>query len=50
MKKALLIGINYINKDKEVQLSGCIDDVLNMKRMLITKMGYLEQRYYCIKR
>jgi hypothetical protein len=32
MKRALLIGINYIHSPDNVKLSGCIDDALSMKR------------------
>jgi hypothetical protein len=37
MKKALLIGINYIKSN--VQLNGCIDDIVNMNAVL-------QNRYY----
>jgi len=39
MKKALLIGINYIN-DRDITLNGCIDDVINMRNMLIDAYDY----------
>jgi hypothetical protein len=39
MKKALLIGINYIN-DPDITLNGCIDDVINMRNMLIDAYDY----------
>lgn len=39
MKKALLIGINYIN-DSDITLNGCIDDVINMRNMLIDAYDY----------
>ena len=38
MKKALLIGINYKRSSSELQ--GCINDVMNMKRILETKFSY----------
>lgn len=38
MKRALLIGINYIDTDSE--LAGCINDVLNVKTMLTTQFNY----------
>lgn len=42
MKKyALLVGINYIGT--ESQLNGCINDVLNVKDILISKYQYLEE-------
>lgn len=39
MKKALLIGINYIN-DSDITLNGCIQDVINMRNMLIDAYDY----------
>ena len=43
-KLALLIGINYINSsDNSLSLNGCINDVKNVKKTLITQMGYLEK-------
>lgn len=39
MKKALLIGINYIKSDAE--LKGCINDVKNMYNFLVNRCGYL---------
>lgn len=39
MKKALLIGINYINS-ADISLNGCIDDVINMRNMLIDAYDY----------
>jgi hypothetical protein len=41
VKKAVLIGINYVDHP-EYQLDGCVDDVDNMKNMLIYKYEYLE--------
>jgi len=41
MKYALLIGINYIGTDSE--LNGCINDILNMKQVLTTTYGFLEE-------
>lgn len=41
MKRALLIGINYINTTNE--LKGCIEDVNNMKNALITAHGFSEK-------
>lgn len=39
MKKALLIGINY-NSLPNVSLSGCINDTINMRNMLVDAYGY----------
>jgi hypothetical protein len=39
-KKALLIGINYIGTRSE--LRGCINDVYNIKRFLISEKGFKE--------
>ena len=38
MKKALLIGINYYNTT--AKLNGCIDDVVNMRHLLIDAFGF----------
>ena len=38
MKKALLIGINYYNTT--AKLNGCIDDVVNMRHLLVDAFGY----------
>lgn len=38
VKKALLIGINYIGQEGE--LRGCINDVENTSRVLVNQMGY----------
>jgi len=37
-KKALLIGINYFGSP--YQLKGCINDVKNIKKVLLTKFGF----------
>ena len=37
-KKACLIGINYTNTQNELQ--GCVNDVMNLKKMLETKYNY----------
>lgn len=39
MKYALLIGANY-SRDPLINLKGCIDDITNMKDMLIGHYGY----------
>lgn len=39
MKKALLIGINY-SSIPDVALSGCINDTINMRNMLVDAYGY----------
>lgn len=38
MKKALLVGINYLGTPN--QLGGCINDVLNVREVLINHYGY----------
>lgn len=38
MKKALFVGINYFNTSSE--LNGCIDDVINMRNLLVDAFGY----------
>ena len=40
MKKALLVGINYISLP-DISLYGCIDDVVNMRNLLIDAYDYL---------
>lgn len=39
MKKALLIGINYVSM-QTVTLNGCIDDIVNVNNMIIDAYGY----------
>lgn len=39
MKKALLIGIDYLNKP-DLKLNGCINDIVNMRNMLIDAYDY----------
>lgn len=41
-KRALLIGINYTNTESE--LNGCINDVTNVKQMLMSKFGYQDSQ------
>lgn len=38
LKKALLVGINYIGTNN--QLNGCINDILNVQRILTTQYHY----------
>lgn len=42
MKKALLIGINYIN-DINARLYGCINDNIALKNMLVDAYGYRDE-------
>jgi len=42
LKKALLIGINYYDTP-QTELKGCINDVVNMRNMLIDAYGYEPQ-------
>lgn len=42
MKKALCVGINYYSVPQST-LNGCIDDVINIKNMLIDAYGYQNQ-------
>jgi len=39
MKRALLIGINYVGLSCP-QLNGCIDDIENMQELLVSHFGY----------
>jgi hypothetical protein len=43
MKKALLIGMNYF--DTQYTLHGCINDVNNMKDMLLNHFGFAEDNF-----
>lgn len=43
MKKALLIGINYLESDTPIQLKGCIKDVEYIKQMLINDLEFQEE-------
>ena len=42
MKKAVLIGINYTDVQGDT-LHGCIDDIVNISNVLVTKYGYNTQ-------
>lgn len=46
-KRALLIGINYIGTAN--QLRGCINDVTNMRNMLITHYHYLPENIVVLR-
>lgn len=41
LSAALLIGINYAGSESE--LNGCVNDVMNMKEILINKYGYKQE-------
>ena len=45
-KKALLCGINYFNSNFE--LSGCINDIQNIKNILINKYNYKSENIYVL--
>jgi hypothetical protein len=40
-KKAVLVGINYFNTS--AQLFGCINDIVNIKNVLVNQYGYLDK-------
>jgi len=42
MKKAVLIGINYTDVPGDT-LNGCIDDIVNIAKVLVTQYGYNTQ-------
>lgn len=44
--RALLVGINYYGQNGE--LSGCINDVKNVKKYLVEHQGYEEQHILCL--
>ena len=39
-RKALLVGLNYIGTESE--LKGCINDVVNIKKLIMSDYGFLE--------
>lgn len=41
-KYALLIGCNYVDTSS-CTLQGCIDDIQNMERMLVSNLGFLQE-------
>jgi hypothetical protein len=41
-KKALLVGINYLN-DPSVKLNGCISDIVNISKTLVDNYGYTKE-------
>lgn len=47
-KRALLIGINYLN-NPSARLNGCIDDVKNMRGVLIDAYGYSSQNIMVLR-
>ena len=48
MKRALLIGINYINMG-DAYIEGCIDDIISMKQYLIQSMDYKEDEIIMLR-
>lgn len=48
VKKALLVGINYIGQG-DMHIEGCIDDVVSVKQMLINKLGYEERNIVVLR-
>lgn len=48
MKVALLIGIDYLD-DEDSYIGGCIQDVLDVKKMLIEDLGYEEQHVVVLR-
>lgn len=48
MKKALLVGINYI-ATPSIRLNGCIDDIKNMSNMLIDAYSYDKKNIYMLR-
>lgn len=47
-KKALLIGINYIDSPDN-KLNGCINDVINMRNILIDAYGYTAENIVILR-
>jgi len=48
VKKALLIGINYTSTPS-ISLRGCIDDVVNMRNVLIDAFGYTQNNIIMLR-
>lgn len=48
VKKALLIGINYTSTPS-ISLRGCIDDVINMRNVLIDAFGYTQNNIIMLR-
>jgi len=48
MKKALLIGINYYSLP-DITLNGCIDDITNMRNMLIDAYDYSQNNIIMLR-
>lgn len=47
-KRALLIGLNY-TATPTVQLGGCINDIINMRNVLIDAYGYQDPNIYILR-
>lgn len=47
-KRALLIGLNY-TATPAIQLQGCINDVVNVRNMLIDAYGYQDSNIYVLR-
>mmetsp|Transcript_6604 Transcript_6604/g.14261 ORF Transcript_6604/g.14261 Transcript_6604/m.14261 type:complete len:207 (-) Transcript_6604:395-1015(-) len=41
-KRAIMIGINYVGQGEQVELSGCQNDVLNIKEYIMNVHGFEE--------
>jgi len=48
MKRALLIGINYIHTPQN-RLNGCIDDIVDIKKVLIEQYQYQEENIVMLR-
>jgi len=48
MKRALLIGINYIHTPQN-RLNGCIDDIVDIKRVLMEQYQYHEENIVMLR-
>jgi hypothetical protein len=47
MKRALLIGINYLNTNQELQ--GCIEDIINIRNLLIDAYDYEKENIIMLR-
>eukprot|EP00401_Gymnodinium_catenatum_P062178 CAMPEP_0117546988 /NCGR_PEP_ID=MMETSP0784-20121206/46890_1 /TAXON_ID=39447 /ORGANISM="" /LENGTH=661 /DNA_ID=CAMNT_0005343875 /DNA_START=77 /DNA_END=2062 /DNA_ORIENTATION=- len=48
-RRAVLVGINYLNWDRPIRLSGCINDALNMNRLLLEHFSFQEDEILVLK-
>lgn len=47
-KRALLIGCNYFT-NSSARLNGCIEDIINIKKMLVEQLGYPDENIVSLR-